>query len=942
MGTAMVDLPKKSSSLLLVNGGMVLANGIEAQAAAVAHHNNHHHHHHVKFADEQSIKPVGGGGGGRVAAVKPPLELLKLKNSCEEDEEESEEEEEEWILEEQVEEVEEFGRDERDVGTSDEWVSRHPDMVRLTGRHPFNAEPPLPRLMQHGFITPAALHYVRNHGPVPRGTWAEWRIHVGGMVRRPAVLTMDDLLRLPARELPVTLVCAGNRRKEQNMVRQSVGFNWGAAGVSTSVWKGALLRDVLKACGGLRRGARFVCFEGGDSLPKCGGDGYGTGIRAERAMDVTQDVLVAYMQNGRPLPPDHGFPVRMIIPGMIGGRMVKWLRKIEATAAEPNNFYHYQDNKVLPSHVDSDIANAEGWWKRPEYLINELNINSVITTPAHGDSLPINPVSIQSPYRMRGYAYSGGGRKVTRVEVTLDGGETWALADLKHPERPTKYGKHWCWCFWELGVEAMELLQAREIAVRAWDESMNTQPKELIWNLMGMMNNCWFRVKVRPCKGKLGGVALAFEHPTRPANQPGGWMVKQKEEETKSGDLSKPGKAMTKSASSPFLNQSVSSITMSEVRKHSKPDSPWIVVNSSVYDCTSFLKDHPGGADSILINAGTDCTEEFEAIHSARAKALLEDYKIGELVSTAGSFSSADTSPETSLHGGNRALSALSLTTLDPILEALPASRPVALNPRQNIPCKLVARVNISADLRRLRFSLPSPDQVLGLPTGKHVFVSAAVNSKLCIRAYTPISSDDDEDSIGHVELLIRVYYKNVHPNFPGGGIMSQHLDSLAIGDSINLKGPIGHIQYLGRGKFTVNGDAKFASDIAMLAGGTGITPVYQVIKAILRDKEDTTRISLVYANRTEEDIMLRAELDSWAESHAAQFRVWYVLSQPREPSNWKYSVGYITEEVVRDHLARGSDEAAAFMCGPPAMINLACLPNLAKHGYSKSSCYQF
>jgi nitrate reductase (NAD(P)H) len=78
----------------------------------------------------------------------------------------------------------------------------------------------------------------------------------------------------------------------------------------------------------------------------------------------------------------------------------------------------------------------------------------------------------------------GGGKKVTRVEVTLDGGETWLLCELNHPEKPNKYGKYWCWCFWSIDVEVIDLLGAKEIAVRAWDQSLNTQPEKLVWNLM--------------------------------------------------------------------------------------------------------------------------------------------------------------------------------------------------------------------------------------------------------------------------------------------------------------------------------------------------------------------------------------------------------------------------------------------------------------------------
>jgi nitrate reductase (NAD(P)H) len=257
--------------------------------------------------------------------------------------------------------VEPSVRDPRDEGTVDAWVERSPSLIRLTGKHPFNGEPPLPRLMRHGFITPAPLHYVRNHGPVPRGDWATWTVEVTGLVRRPARLTMDELARdFPALELPVTLVCSSNRRKEQNMSRQTLGFNWGPGAVSTSVWRGARLRDVLRRCGGVADGALFVCFEGAEDLPGGGGTKYGTSITRERALDPTMDVMLAYQQNGGPLLPDHGFPVRLIVPGCTAGRMVKWLKRIVVAPAESDNYYHYRDNRFLPSHVDAKLADAEG------------------------------------------------------------------------------------------------------------------------------------------------------------------------------------------------------------------------------------------------------------------------------------------------------------------------------------------------------------------------------------------------------------------------------------------------------------------------------------------------------------------------------------------------------------------------------------------------------
>jgi nitrate reductase (NAD(P)H) len=166
----------------------------------------------------------------------------------------------------------------------------------------------------------------------------------------------------PSREFPVTLVCAGNRRKEQNMIKQSIGFNWGASAVSTSVWRGVPLRTVLKRCGIYNRksGALYVCFEGAEELPGGGGSKYGTSIMREVALDPSRDIILAYMQNGDVLSPDHGFPVRIIIPGFIGGRMVKWLKRIIVTPQQSDSYYHYNDNRVLPSHVDAELANAEG------------------------------------------------------------------------------------------------------------------------------------------------------------------------------------------------------------------------------------------------------------------------------------------------------------------------------------------------------------------------------------------------------------------------------------------------------------------------------------------------------------------------------------------------------------------------------------------------------
>eukprot|EP00951_Prasinocladus_malaysianus_P013925 scaffold105960_cov32-Prasinocladus_malaysianus.AAC.1 len=293
--------------------------------------------------------------------------------------------------------------DKQDEGTPDAWIPRHPDLVRLTGRHPFNCEPQLKDLMSHGFITPVSLHYVRNHGPPPKLEWSTHRVTVKGLVDKPRTFTMDEIAALPSRTIPCTLVCAGNRRKEQNMIKKTIGFNWGPAGHACSYWTGVPFHEFLKLCGikTPREGAKFIAFRGPKGELPQGEDGsYGTSLTYEYAMDPANDVMIAYKQNGRYLTPDHGFPIRMIIPGFIGGRMVKFLEEIVVQGEESSNHYHFMDNRVLPPHVDAEKAKAEGWWFKPEYIINQLNIQSVISSPDHDEVLSVTD---DRPYVMKGY-----------------------------------------------------------------------------------------------------------------------------------------------------------------------------------------------------------------------------------------------------------------------------------------------------------------------------------------------------------------------------------------------------------------------------------------------------------------------------------------------------------------------------------------------------------
>jgi nitrate reductase (NAD(P)H) len=523
-----------------------------------------------------------------------------------------------------------------DVKTPDNHVPRDSRLIRLTGIHPFNVEAPLSALYDEGFLTSPELFYVRNHGAVPEvddATIPDWEFTIEGMVQTPIRLTLKQLIEEYEQiTVPITLVCAGNRRKEQNQVRKSKGFSWGAAGVSTALWTGVAIGDLIKRARPLR-GARYVCMEGADKLPN---GYYGTCVKLNWAMDPNKGVMLAHKMNGETLRADHGKPLRVVVPGQIGGRSVKWLKKLTITADPSDNWYHIYDNRVLPTMISPEqSANEPKWWTDERYAIYDLSTNSATAYPEHEEKVSL--AEGQKTYNVRGYAYGGGGRRVTRVEVTLDKGRSWALANIRYHEDDYRYNvdeneslfggrldvgwreSSFTWCFWDIDLNIADMAQSGDIMVRAMDESMNVQPRDMYWSVLGMMNNPWYRITITK-----EGDNLLFEHPTQPALIPGGWMQKVKD---KGGNLANGfwGEKMG-SADEDEEHDEVKievkmtaqglekTITLEELRKHGTDAEPWFVINGEVYDGTAFLEGHPGGATSITGAAGQDATDEFMAI----------------------------------------------------------------------------------------------------------------------------------------------------------------------------------------------------------------------------------------------------------------------------------------------------------------------------------------
>ncbi|XP_007456223.1 PREDICTED: NADH-cytochrome b5 reductase 1-like isoform X1 [Lipotes vexillifer] len=259
------------------------------------------------------------------------------------------------------------------------------------------------------------------------------------------------------------------------------------------------------------------------------------------------------------------------------------------------------------------------------------------------------------------------------------------------------------------------------------------------------------------------------------------------------------------------------------------------------------------------------------------------------------------------------------------------------LDPNEKYLLRLLDKTTVNHNTKRFRFALPTAHHVLGLPVGKHVYLSARIDGSLVIRPYTPITSDEDQ---GYVDLVIKVYLKGVHPKFPEGGKMSQYLDSLKTGDVVEFRGPSGLLTYAGKGMFSIQPNKKsppeprVARKLGMIAGGTGITPMLQLIQAILKDPEDPTQCFLLFANQTEKDIILREDLEELQARHPDHFTLWFTLDHP--PEDWAYSKGFVSADMIQEHLPAPGEDVLLLLCGPPPMVQLACHPNLDKLGYSQ------
>ena len=334
---------------------------------------------------------------------------------------------------------------------------------------PLNCETPLGALIGGG-VMPTAHFYVRNHFQIPKLDPSTWRLDVGGLVERPLSLSLPDLHNMRSLTLTVTLECAGNGRSFLDPATD--GEQWGLGAVSVAEWIGVPLVDVLDQAG-VKPTAREVLFRGADSGTVAARSGV---TRFERSLILgvarDSDVLLAYAMNGAPLPVEHGYPLRLVVPGWYGVTSVKWLTEIVAIGAEFTGYFQ-RDRYFFE-------------WERNHQVVREpvtlQRVRSLITEPAQDGEVD------QGVLAVRGVAWSGAGL-IARVDVSVGGG-SWETARLIGDRHG--YG----WQRWELITRTPGAGQA-SLRARATDLAGNTQPERPEWNRLGYGSNAIQEVSIR-------------------------------------------------------------------------------------------------------------------------------------------------------------------------------------------------------------------------------------------------------------------------------------------------------------------------------------------------------------------------------------------------------------------------------------------------------------
>lgn len=320
-------------------------------------------------------------------------------------------------------------------------------------------------------VTPLGAHYLLTHYDIPAVDASTWRLELGGRVRTPISLSLDDLRARTVTTSTVTMECAGNGRAR--LLPRPVSQPWLHEAVGTMSWTGTPLAPLLDEAG-LSADVVDLVFTGADHGVERGTEqDYARSLRVEEAM--RDDVLLVWGCNGVDLPPQHGFPLRLLVPGWYGMASVKWLHRIEAVSA-PFNGYQMKAYSLRQERDEDGEP------------LTRIAPRALVVPPGFPDFMSRRRVLRPGPCLLEGRAWSGWG-EITRVEVTVDGGTSWREAELQPPV------DRWAWLRWTLPWEATEP-GTYAVSARATDSTGRTQPSDQQWNRGGFANTTGQRIDV--------------------------------------------------------------------------------------------------------------------------------------------------------------------------------------------------------------------------------------------------------------------------------------------------------------------------------------------------------------------------------------------------------------------------------------------------------------
>ena len=322
------------------------------------------------------------------------------------------------------------------------------------------------------WITPVDKFFVRQHLPRPEVDGATFKLVVNGQVAKPLELKIDDLRKLPQHKVVATLECTGNGRAFYRP--RLPGIQWARGGIGNAEWSGPRVSEILKLAGA-KADAPFLETDGADTGVAKTPD-FIRSMPMKKALDPA--TILALDMNGAPLPPMHGFPTRLIVPGWDGTSWVKWVVRMTVAAEENKGFF------MNPGYRYPKYARPPGSAPVPAELevIEGMRVKSAITAPSEEDKIPLGPIVIS------GYAWAGE-QKIMRVEVSTDGGSRWKDAEL------TSQNLNYAWRLWKLRWTPSQP-GYYTILSRATDSAGNVQPFVAAWNPSGYLYNAIDRVGI--------------------------------------------------------------------------------------------------------------------------------------------------------------------------------------------------------------------------------------------------------------------------------------------------------------------------------------------------------------------------------------------------------------------------------------------------------------